>query len=114
MWWAIRGLSLCSKKNSVFPNPFTGSRPEYTKKKHPRKWMFSLVDDQGLEAVAYSQNRAKISKKHAKSARFEHRAPKMPQYAPKKKTKIVLFYGYPSLYTSVVNCFELLESKKGE
>jgi hypothetical protein len=42
------------------------------------------VDDQGLEAGCHSQNEAKMSKKHAKSARFESCAPIMPQNAPKK------------------------------
>ena len=43
-----------------------------------------MVDDQGLEAGGHRQNEAKMSKKHAKSARFESCAPIMPQNVPKK------------------------------
>ena len=64
------------------------------------------MDDQGLEAGGHSQNEAKMSKKHAKSARFESCAPIMPQNAPKKNPnkipeKIGNVHGF-HLYTSVL------------
>ena len=51
-----------------------------------------LVDDQGLEAGCHTQNEAKMSKKHAKSARFESRAPIMPQNAPRENPEYIMCF----------------------
>lgn len=80
-----QGAFAALKENLWFSEPFYGfSSLLNTKKKHLKRGAFSLVDDQGLEAGCHSQNEAKMSKKHAKSTRFESCAPIMPQNAPTK------------------------------
>ena len=80
-----QGVFAALKESLWFSEPFYGfSSLLNTKKKHLKRGAFSLVDDQGLEAGRHSQNEAIMSKKHAKSARFESCAPIMPQNAPKK------------------------------
>jgi hypothetical protein len=71
-----------SKKTCGFPNHCRLLVPVNTTKKHAKACSFVLVDDQGLETDLRGQKWGFFKEKAAKIARFESRAPIMPQNAP--------------------------------
>ncbi|MBO5362932.1 MAG: hypothetical protein J6A46_01235 [Clostridia bacterium] len=76
-------FAFAQRKPKVFRTLLTGSRPcPYSKKDIPKGYVFSLVDDQGLETDLRGQKWGFFKEKTAKIARFESHAPIMPQNAP--------------------------------
>ena len=70
-----------------------------------------LVDDQGLEAGCHSQNEAKMSKKHAKSARFDYGTRlRVPDRPPAKKTYFMyVFFVFFLWYKALVATRDLYQ-----